>query len=203
MKSQLKVEIIANGKPMNIYSHKRRNFVAAEEKTEFGIRVFNSSAMRILAVISIDGLSIVTGQPTIFDEGGYIISALGNADIRGWRINNEEIASFMFADTPGAYLNRFSIPKPENIGVIEIGLYKEKAFAAPLNLGHDAPAEGADIRLPRKIQGIALSDAMGSSDRNGLVVGFQREDFPVHAIIINYNTAENLRRGGIDIPIVS
>ncbi|EKE27652.1 MAG: hypothetical protein ACD_3C00180G0003 [uncultured bacterium (gcode 4)] len=195
MKKQFKADVAVNNVPVTVHNYKGRNFIAGEKGDEFAVRVYNSSSERVLAVISIDGLCVITGRETLVNNGGYVISALGNIDVRSWLINREPIVSFMFSDIPGAYIDKIALPRPEDIGIIKIEIFKEKRIGEKLDMqlglrpqSHESsvPVSHGNIRSIISIEGGVAVTAP-----------FLREDFPAASVSYGYNSLEALKDQGV------
>jgi hypothetical protein len=78
--------------------------------------------------MSVDGLSIMDGKSAKANGRGYVLE-LGEQsfDIPGWRLNDEEVAAFVFAAVPDAYASQMG--KPTNMGVIGATFFYERARA--------------------------------------------------------------------------
>src|SRR5262245_14138106 len=73
-------------------------WVAGTPGNEYAIRVRNRSACDLLAVVSVDGVNVVSGQTASPEQSGYVIPAYGSVEIKGWRKSLQRVASFYFTD---------------------------------------------------------------------------------------------------------
>lgn len=120
------VEILVNGKPIKQYQHEGKSFIEARINTEYAIKVKNSSCVRKLAVITVDGLNVITGQPHT-DNGvseGYVINAYDAIEIRGFRKDMGSVGAFKFCQAGHSYCNEKGLKG--NNGVIGVRIYDEK-----------------------------------------------------------------------------
>jgi len=125
MKQSLyKLEVIVHGHAIREYAHGDSVWVEGRKGSEFSLRIANSGPTRILAVVTVDGLSIMDGKPGDVNGRGYIIGARDAITIPGWRLNNADIAKFMFESAPEAYAAQMG--NPANIGVIGCAVFTEK-----------------------------------------------------------------------------
>jgi len=125
MKGQLcELQVLVHGKPVREYQHDGRLFLEGRKGSDFTIRLKNLTRKRILAVISIDGLSIITGEEASVKEGGYVLNARETLNIPGWSLNNDEVARFFFHKAAESYAAKTG--KPRNVGVIGAAIFKEK-----------------------------------------------------------------------------
>src|SRR5262245_57138999 len=95
---------------------------------EYALRVCNSTGGRVLAVMSVDGVNVVTGDTAAPRQSGYVLDAWQCTDIGGWRKSLERTAAFYFTELPDAYATRTG--RPENVGVIGVALFPERVRAA-------------------------------------------------------------------------
>ncbi len=171
MKANLcELQVLVHGKPVREYQHEGRLFLEGRKGTDFTIRLKNLTQQRILAVISIDGLSIITGEDASVTDGGYVLNARETLNIPGWSLNNDEVARFFFHKAAESYAGKSG--KPRNIGVIGAAIFKEKRQATTLLRG----------------RGVTL-DSYPSYDPNGTAKG------PVFQTFYCSNTAEPVREG--------
>ena len=123
-KSNYEVDILVNGKKIEEYLHNGKVYIEGKESTKYSIRVKNNSWRRIKAVISVDGLSVISGKFADYDSIGYIISAHSSLTIDGWRKNDKEVAEFYFSNMEESYSTK--VGKGGNQGVIGVAVFEEK-----------------------------------------------------------------------------
>ena len=97
---------------------------SARPGQEYGIRVCNTTGDRVLAVMSVDGVNVVSGETASPAQSGYVLSAHECADINGWRKNLASTAAFYFTELPDAYAARTG--RPDNVGVIGVAFFRER-----------------------------------------------------------------------------
>lgn len=113
------------GQPLPMWRHHGRLFVAGEPGRRYGLRVTNRTDARVMAVLSVDGVNIVSGQTASYDQRGYVFGPHQSHDVNGWRKSDTEIASFSFAPLPNSYAARTG--RPSNVGVIGMAVFREMA----------------------------------------------------------------------------
>lgn len=120
------VEILVNGKPIKQYQHNGKTFIEARIGTEYTIKVKNSSCFRKLAVITVDGLNVITGNPytSNSDNQGYIVSPYDAIEIRGFRKDMNSVGAFKFCQSGHSYCNEKGLKG--NNGVIGVRIYDER-----------------------------------------------------------------------------
>jgi hypothetical protein len=115
--------VLVHGKPINEHHHKGDVFVEGRPGSEYTLEFRNNSMGRVLAVVSVDGLSVMDGEPAGFDSGGYIVEPCSKLLIPGWRLDNEEVARFCFSRKKRSYAKKSG--KPKDIGVIGCAVFHE------------------------------------------------------------------------------
>lgn len=113
---------------LQVYWHEGRAYVAGKPGNEYQITLRSRVRDDLLAVVSVDGVNIITGQTADPSQSGYVLSARGTLDIRGWRRSLQQTAAFYFtalADSYGARTGR-----PEHAGVIGVALFRRRRRSA-------------------------------------------------------------------------
>jgi hypothetical protein len=113
------------GRVLPVYWHGGERHVAGEPGHEYEIRIRNCERGRVLAVTSVDGVNVITGQTASLDQGGYVMDPRGRVEIDGWRKSMAEVAAFYFTALPDSYAARTG--RPDNVGVIGVALFRERA----------------------------------------------------------------------------
>ena len=74
MKSDLiTIEVVVNGRAVRHYTHDGKTYIEAKAGTQYELKVRNATDARILAVVSVDGLNVVTGERATPQDIGYLI----------------------------------------------------------------------------------------------------------------------------------
>ena len=115
----------ADGQVLPVYPKDGRHWVVGSPGQEYSIRVCNRTGARVLAVMSVDGVNIVSGDTASPAQSGYVLSAYECGDISGWRKSLSRTAAFYFTELPDAYAARTG--RPENVGVIGVAVFAERA----------------------------------------------------------------------------
>jgi hypothetical protein len=124
---------------LDAYAHRGRHYVAGRPGARYAIRVTNRTGERVLAVMSVDGVNIVTGQTAAWNQGGYVLQPWASHEITGWRKSPHEVAAFEFAALPDSYAALTG--RPSDVGVIGVAVFNER-IVAPLQLQPLAPQLG-------------------------------------------------------------
>jgi hypothetical protein len=69
------VNVLVNGNRCKQYNHDNRVYIEAKDGSEYSISIQNNTANRVLAVCSVDGLNVLTGEKASTEDSGYIIDA--------------------------------------------------------------------------------------------------------------------------------
>ena len=181
--------------PLAVYFKDAQRYVVGTPGHEYTIRIRNNSGERILAVTSVDGVNVVTGDTASPEQSGYVIDAGGSVEISGWRRSLERTAAFYFTDLGASYAARTG--RPANVGVIGVAVFRERPpaiveqplrdkIAAHEGARHergDLPAAAAAAPQAEARRQAAEADAAsGSADRESrtlaskLGTGFGRSE---------------------------
>lgn len=126
---QLSVIDRASGRELPVYFHAGDYWVAGVQGARYALRVHNRQPGRLLAVMSVDGVNVVTGERAGVDQNGYVLDGGERADIAGWRKSDQQVAAFEFTVPDAAYASRTG--RPEHLGVIGVALFHERVRPAP------------------------------------------------------------------------
>jgi len=119
-----RVEMMIGRKAVRKVVHNGATYLPVETGREFEITLHNHTHKRVAAVISVDGLSVMTGEDAAHDNSGYVIPAHDSTTVRGWRRGDSEVASFEIREPGGSYAEKTG--RPKNVGVIGVVFYPEK-----------------------------------------------------------------------------
>jgi hypothetical protein len=119
------MHVQVNGRACKEYTHKGMSFIEARTGTNYTVKIKNDNPYRVMAVLSVDGLDVVTGKPAEETNTGYIIDAYSSLDVKGYRISDDNSASFIFTSKGKSYVQQAK-SNATNAGVIGLRTYKEK-----------------------------------------------------------------------------
>jgi len=119
------------GREVPIWTRDGRLFVVGEPGHRYSLRVTNRTGGRVLAVMSVDGVNIISGQTASYDQRGYVFAPHESYDISGWRKSTTEVAAFSFAPLPQSYAARTG--RPGDVGVIGVAVFRERPLLEPLD----------------------------------------------------------------------
>jgi len=141
-----------DGSTLAVYEKDGRRYVVGTPGHEYSLRVRNLTGSRILAVTSVDGVNVVSGETASPDQSGYVVDAWGSVEIAGWRKSLQNTAAFYFTDLRDSYAARTG--RPGNVGVIGVAVFRERdrpiAYKPQLRdkiARADAPAASPPDRL--------------------------------------------------------
>jgi len=193
---------------LDVHHHRGRQYVVGEPGHEYSIRIRNCSDRRVLAVVSVDGVNVVTGETAAPDQSGYVIDPYGYVTIEGWRKDLERTAAFYFSDPGDAYATRAG--RPDDLGVIGVALFREReprwvsspeAVAAPAGAAREAAAADAKASRPAAEAGLDAPLGTGHGRREwspARRVEFERAGArPDQRVVIRYDRRDNLVAQGV------
>lgn len=119
------VNVLVNGRNCKQYTHQGKTFIESKNGSEYEIEIQNNNWHRVLAVVSVDGLSVMDGKTATNDNSGYIINANDNLKIKGYRYSNNDVGAFKFTKKENSYASSKSDGSEKNCGVIGVKIYDE------------------------------------------------------------------------------
>src|SRR6187549_438175 len=136
------VEIIdrETGQAAQVWRHGGRLFVAGRPGARYSLRVTNNTPGRVLAVMSVDGVNILTGQTAGYGQRGYVFGPYESYDVSGWRKSDSQVAAFTFAPLSRSYAARTG--RPNDVGVIGVAVFEERVYAPPVAISPAVPEWG-------------------------------------------------------------
>ena len=207
-----------DGRRLAVYWHEGRAYVVGKPGNEYQVSVRNRLRDDVLAVVSVDGVNVISGETANPAQTGYVLSPYRNYDILGWRKSLAETAAFYFTTLPDSYAARTG--RPDNVGVIGVAIFRRKQEpqpiapapqSAPYSRGDGAPAMRNEAAAAEKLAAQAKSQAesslgTGHGRRETSYVhnvAFERSTpIPVETVTLYYDSYRNLvARGVIREPI--
>ena len=208
----------STGRELPVHWHEGRAYVVGKPGNEYQVVLRNRRSEDVLAVVSVDGVNVLTGQTAASGQGGYVVGARDRVYIRGWRKSLGEVASFYFTSLGDSYAARTE--RPANVGVIGVALFRRAPRIEPLPdpvpfeersklERRDAPAQSDTAEPLAKRQAQAESRAAAPSAPLGTGHGRREESRayytaferatrePEETISIYYDSYRNLVAQGI------
>jgi hypothetical protein len=122
------------GAVLSPHYYRGEYWVAGKPGSRYAIEIRNRLGERLLAVTSVDGVNVVSGETASWDQTGYVFSAGESYQIAGWRKTDAEVAAFTFTESPNSYAERTG--RPANVGVIGVAIFRERqplpAYSPPM-----------------------------------------------------------------------
>jgi hypothetical protein len=191
------LDILVDGQPLRTIAYAGKLYLPIPRwGTEYAIRIRNNGPRRIEAVVSVDGLSVVSGRPAAEEQRGYLVYPSDEIVIKGWRRNRDTVAAFSFQEREKSYASLMG--RPENIGVIGLTTFDE-AVVCPV-----PEREKADFAAPAGAR--RLSELGGTGTGYGRDVDSHVDYVPFirgasrRTVTLYYDTADALRSAGVPVP---
>jgi hypothetical protein len=180
----------SEGRWLQVYRHEGRAYVVGKPGHEYQVRIANRLGEDLLAVTSVDGINVITGQSAHPSQSGYVIAPRGALEVQGWRKSLSQTAAFYFTALPDSYAARTG--RPDDVGVIGIALFKRKP-QPPAQVAPEASAPRAMERDSR------LGTGHGRNEHSPAVhVTFERAtSAPAEVITLYYDSHVNLVARGV------
>lgn len=119
----LEIVARATGATLPQYRQRGRSYVAGNASEAYSVRLVNRSGERVLAVLSVDGVNVVSGETAHPAQTGYVLEPWGSYEIRGWRKSMTDVAQFYFTNLADSYAARTG--RPDHVGVIGVAAFRE------------------------------------------------------------------------------
>ena len=208
-----------SGVTLRTYYSRGEYWVAGDPGARYAIEIRNCAGGRLLAVTSVDGVNVLSGDTAGWDQAGYVFDPGERYQITGWRKSNSQVAAFTFTDARDSYAERTG--RPANVGVIGIALFREQPPAAlsPLRIApptaESAPASefnrsmAADTAARAGAPALQRAPAAATEPRLGTGHGEREYSYvvdtefhraqpqPNEMIRIRYDSFENLVAMGV------
>lgn len=144
------MDVLVDGQALPTVQRGGKTYLAVPRwGTEYSLRIWNHGPRRIVAVLSVDGLSVMHGRPASESDPGYILAPHSQVVIKGWRRNMNTVAAFSFEPREKSYANL--IGQPENIGVIGLVAFEEMPIVPRPFLDRRAGASSPAFRAAPEV----------------------------------------------------
>lgn len=119
--------LIKGRKPAPEVEYRAFTYIEGREGTNYELELENRSSGRILVIPSVDGLSVLDGQPAGVNSPGYVLDPYTKIKIPGWKVDGSTAAEFTF-NAIGKNKNyaEQTDQNTHNQGVIGFMVFKEK-----------------------------------------------------------------------------
>jgi hypothetical protein len=193
--AELSVYDRAEGRWLPVYWHQGSAYIVGRAGNEYQIRLRSRVGEELLAVTSVDGVNVITGETATPSQSGYVIGARGLVEVQGWRRSLAQTAAFYFTALPDSYAARTG--RPNDVGVIGVALFRRKP-QEPQPIAPQARSEASAERDSRLGTGHGRHETSHAT-----YVAFERaSSVPAEILTLYYDSHANLlARGVIREPI--
>jgi len=204
----------SEGRRLQVYWHEGRAYVVGKPGNEYQLTLRSRQGEDVLAVLSVDGVNVITGETATTQQSGYVLAPRQPLEVRGWRKDLSRTAAFYFTALPDSYAARTG--RPDNVGAIGVALFRRKApervpfslapaepqaapFARSEASGAGSLADKSAARAMERDREDRLGTGHGRSEAApARHVGFERATRePAEVVTIYYDRYENLLARGI------
>jgi hypothetical protein len=190
------MDVLVRGRPLPVVPHEGRLYLPVPRLgDEYEIRVSNHGARRITAIVSVDGLSVINGQPATANHSGYLVAPGDHIVIKGWRRDLHTVAAFTFEERARSYASQ--VGHPENVGVIGLVAIEEQVWDPHPFLGERDPAAPAMKRSAAEVGGTGTGYGRDVDSR--VTYGPFVRSANRKVLTYYYDTIEALRRSGVPV----
>lgn len=183
--------------PADEYSHKGKIWIEGRENSNYVIELRNNTSNRVCAVVSVDGLGVMDGQPASYNSNGFIVDPHSTIEIPGWIVNNQTAAQFVFGKKEGSYAAYKD--GESNVGVIGSAWFKEKPRYQYQQRYKGIVASGCSVTRSTSSVEQSLGTGWGENVNVNLTeVKFEKASTtPDLVMVVYYDSASNLQKMGI------
>ena len=175
------------GRRLPVVWHSGRAYVAGKPGNEYQVSLRNRQQEELLAVVSVDGVNVITGETAHPSQSGYVLSPRGSLDIQGWRRSLSQTAAFYFTSLADSYAARTG--RPHDVGVIGVALFRKKASPSP----EEAPIGSSDKRA----EGLGTGHGRHETSHARHVTFERASSAPAEVITLYYDSHASLVARGI------
>jgi len=168
------VRDVAAGRALDVHAHEGRHYIAGRPGNEYQLILHNRSDADVLAVVSVDGVNVISGETASWDQPGYIVPARGDVVVSGWRKSLSRVAAFFFTSHANAYATRTG--RPDDVGVIGVAVFRARAPEVEIGRADAAgrPRRAEQAANERSDEAELLRSAPASADHSRLGTGHGR-----------------------------
>jgi hypothetical protein len=186
----------SEGRQLPVVWHEGRAYVVGKPGNEYQLSVRNRQGAEVLAVMSVDGVNVVTGETAHPQQSGYVLGARGGLEVKGWRKSLSRTAAFYFTELADSYAARTG--RPDQVGVIGVAVYRKRP-EPPQPISQIAPSASRGAAQDAAKAAESLGTGHGRSEvSHARRVEFERATaHPEEIITIHYDSYRNLAALGV------
>ena len=204
----------ASGEELTTHFYKGEYWVVGTPGARYAISIHNTLGERLLAVTTVDGVNVLSGETASWSQTGYVFWPRQHYEVTGWRKSDAEVAAFEFTALPNSYAVRTG--RPENVGVVGLALFRERvapeseSYAQAFKL-QQVPSSAPALSAPAPGSGEFLGGALSAGVLQSLGTGHGEREYshirhveferlsstPEEVIRIRYDRLENLIAMGV------
>jgi hypothetical protein len=215
---QVEVYDRTSGATLDVHAKDRRRYIVGVPGHEYAVRVRNTTGARVLAVASVDGVNVISGDTAAPSQSGYVLEPWASVEVAGWRKSLERTAAFYFTEHESSYAARTG--RPANVGVIGVAVFREKpqpiarrdlemrpapaaaeaqAPSAAASRGAASADEARNDGASRLAKAVPLGTGHGRYEASRVtMVRFERaSETPSEVVTLRYDRRENLVAMGV------
>ena len=125
------------GNQLPTTQHNGKCYVAGKQNVQYQIRLQNKTNKRLLAILTVDGRNVYTGDPGGTDYAGYVLTPYETLIVKGYRISEKQVAVFRFSKKAYSYAAKQEAP--QNVGIIGVAIFEEQHLVYPSTPPWDIP----------------------------------------------------------------
>jgi len=195
------------GRALPVYWHDGRAWVVGKPGNEYQLNVRSRRGEEVLAVLSVDGVNVISGETATVRQSGYVLQPGGALEVKGWRKDLSRTAAFYFTSLADSYAARTG--RPDNVGAIGVALFRRKAPepvpfsqfapAAPLAKSQSSERNDSSAGGAARSAEAPLGTGHGRNETSpARQVTFERAtQEPAETVVIYYDSYQNLLARGI------
>ena len=191
----------SEGRSLPVYWHEGRAWVVGKPGNEYQLNLRSRQGEDVLAVLSVDGVNVISGETASVQQSGYVLSPARSLDVKGWRKDLSRTAAFYFTSLADSYAARTG--RPDNVGAIGVALFRRK-LQEPASIAPVAPQSKSERNDAASGQGARSAEAQLGTGHGRIessharTVGFERATSePAETVVIYYDSYRNLLARGV------
>lgn len=163
------LQILVDGRPLEEYYARSRNYVEAIPGAEYEVRVRNPFPFRIAVALSVDGLNTIDARRTsAWNASKWVIEPYGTISITGWQMSSERARRFYFTSEQDSYGAKLG--QTANLGVVSAVFFRElRPVPVPITPAPPPPQPRDEERREREDSNAGTSQAPSARANKGIM----------------------------------